>query len=304
MSKNLIAIVGPTGVGKTDISIELATHFEAEIISADSRQIYKELNIGTAVPSKDQLNAVPHHFIQTRSVTEYYNASLYEQEVISLTEKLFEKSQNILLVGGSTLYVDSVCFGIDDIPDIDEQLRNDLLQRVNNEGIDGLRLELKKLDPEYYSVVDLKNKNRILRAVEVSLQTGKPYSSFRVDKKCNRNFNIVFVGLNRDREELYNRINLRVESMIEEGLVEEAKEVYHLRDKNALKTVGYRELFDYFDGKHDIDTAIDLIKRNSRKYARRQITWFKRYKDLIWFQPEQKEEIINHILKEIERKEL
>ncbi len=295
MQKNLIIIIGPTGVGKTDISIDISKKYNADIISSDSRQFYKELCIGTAVPTKEQLNAVKHHFIQNKSITDYYNASLYELDVIKLMSEMYKSHDNLLLVGGSGMYVDAVCNGIDDIPDIDADLRKSLIERSENDGIESLRIELKRLDPEFYDTVDLKNKQRILRALEVCHQSGKTFTSFRTKKTKDRDFKTIKIGLNRDREELYNRINLRVDMMIEEGLVEEARSVHEFKEANALKTVGYRELFDYFEGIHSLEKAIELIKRNSRHYAKRQLTWFARDKEITWFHPDNSEEIFNHI---------
>ena len=293
--KHLIIITGPTASGKTDLAVNLAEHYGTEIISADSRQIFKEMRIGTAVPDKEVLLRVPHYFIQTRSVNDYYNAFMYETEVISLLENtLFPKYDTVIMCGGSMMYVDAVCNGIDLIPDPDMEIRNNLWQRFNNEGIVPLQEMLLKLDPEYYKICDLNNHKRIIKAVEVSIQTGKPYSTFRTGKTKQRSFNIIKVGVNMPREVLHNRINQRVDKMIGEGLVDEARALYPLKHLNSLNTVGYRELFDYFDNKTDLSTAVELIKRNTRRYARKQISWFNGDNNIVWFQPDKVDDIINY----------
>ncbi|HBS88415.1 MAG: tRNA (adenosine(37)-N6)-dimethylallyltransferase MiaA [Bacteroidetes bacterium GWF2_38_335] len=296
MKNRLIIITGPTGVGKTDLSIEIARILDTEIISCDSRQFFRELKIGTAVPSDEQLKIVPHHFIRHISVCDYYNAFMFETDTLSLLEKLFKNHNSVLMTGGSGMYIDAVCNGIDDIPDVDMDLREGLIKRMNEEGLESLRFELKILDPESYNFIDLKNGQRILRALEVSLQTGKPYSSFRKETKKIRPFDIVKIALNRDRNELYRRIDLRVDQMFDSGLVDEASEVFSLKGTYALKTVGYRELFDYFDGKTSLSEAKDLIKRNSRRYAKRQISWLLRDKEYSWFHPDDFEGIQNFIV--------
>jgi len=283
-------------VGKTDLSIEIARILDTEIISCDSRQFFRELKIGTAVPSDEQLKIVPHHFIRHISVCDYYNAFMFETDTLSLLEKLFKNHNSVLMTGGSGMYIDAVCNGIDDIPDVDMDLREGLIKRMNEEGLESLRFELKILDPESYNFIDLKNGQRILRALEVSLQTGKPYSSFRKETKKIRPFDIVKIALNRDRNELYRRIDLRVDQMFDSGLVDEASEVFSLKGTYALKTVGYRELFDYFDGKTSLSEAKDLIKRNSRRYAKRQISWLLRDKEYSWFHPDDFEGIQNFIV--------
>jgi tRNA dimethylallyltransferase len=277
--KKLIVIAGPTAVGKTDFAINLAQKLETEIISCDSRQIFKEIKIGTARPSDEELKKVKHHFIASHSIFDYYNASMYEVEALKLTEKLFSKYDNLILAGGSGLYINALLFGIDDLPTIDPNLRHELQIKFETEGIESIRLMLKSLDPAYYKKVDLKNHKRILKALEVSIQTGKPYSSFLTGQKKKRNFEYQIIVLNRDRQILHQRINQRVDIMIDNGLLEEAKSLFQYRYLSPLKTVGYRELFDYFDGKTDLKTAIDLIKRNTRRYARKQITWFKKYQN-------------------------
>ncbi len=283
-------------MGKTDLSIEIARILDTEIISCDSRQFFRELKIGTAVPSDEQLKIVPHHFIRHISVCDYYNAFMFETDTLSLLEKLFKNHNSVLMTGGSGMYIDAVCNGIDDIPDVDMDLREGLIKRMNEEGLESLRFELKILDPESYNFIDLKNGQRILRALEVSLQTGKPYSSFRKETKKIRPFDIVKIALNRDRNELYRRIDLRVDQMFDSGLVDEASEVFSLKGTYALKTVGYRELFDYFDGKTSLSEAKDLIKRNSRRYAKRQISWLLRDKEYSWFHPDDFEGIQNFIV--------
>jgi len=292
---SLIVILGPTGIGKTDLSIEIAQEFNTEIISSDSRQVYKELKIGTAVPSDEQLSKVKHHFIGNKSIYDYYNASMFEFEVLDTLEILFKKYKQVVMTGGSGMYINAVCDGIDELPTIDQKLREDLIKKHEKEGIESLRMQLKMLDPVSYDKIDLKNPKRILKALEVSLQTGKPYSTFLTESKKKREFKIIKVGLQREREELYERINLRVDQMVEEGLIDEAKRYYKDRKLNSLNTVGYKELFNYFDGSITKEKAIELIKRNSRHYAKRQISWFSRDKDIVWFHPEKKESIVEFI---------
>lgn len=293
--KHLIIITGPTASGKTDLAVTLAEHFDTEIISADSRQIFKEMRIGTAVPDDEVLHRVKHHFIQTRSVKEYYNAFMYETEVIDLLEQqLFVNHDVAIMCGGSMMYVDAVCNGIDLIPDPDMAVRNRLWQQFENEGIEPLRQQLLQLDPEYYKICDLNNHKRIIKALEVSIQTGKPYSSFRTGNKKQRSFAIIKIGVNYPREILHQRINQRVDKMIGEGLLDEARSLYSLKHLNSLNTVGYRELFDFFDNKTSLETAVEHIKRNTRRYARKQISWFNGDKDLTWFQPDKVDDIINY----------
>ena len=274
--KTLKVIVGPTASGKTEYSIELAKQYNSPIISCDSRQIYKELKIGTAPPSEEQLAQIKHYFIFSHSIFDFYTAGKYELEALELINNLFLTHDTLIVVGGSGLYVDALCYGIDDFPDSDMILRDNLMQRLSAEGIESLRNELRLLDPESYETIDKKNPQRIVRALEVCLQTGKKFSSFKSSSSKQRNFTIERTIIERPREELYDRINLRVDKMIESGLIDEAKELHKFKDLPALKTVGYKELFDYFDGKTSLEEAIDLIKRNTRRYAKRQITWFKR----------------------------
>lgn len=301
MPKTLVVLTGPTGIGKTSLSIEIAKHFKTEIVSSDSRQIFKELSIGTAVPSKKELEAVRHHLIQTHSITENYNASRYEHEALAVLEKLFQQHNVLLLVGGSMLYIDAVCKGIDIMPDADPEIRNNLKTQLETDGIESLRLQLKQLDPTYYDKVDLKNPARIIHALEICIMTGKPYSSFRTNPQKERPFNIIKIGLNTDREALHQRINRRVDEMLKQGLIEEVRRVYPQKQLNSLNTVGYRELFDWFDGSISKEKAIELIKRNSRRYARKQITWFRRDEQMKWFEPNQKEEILGYITKQIKK---
>ncbi len=291
----LVVLAGPTAVGKTKLAIELAEYFKTCIINADSRQLYKELQIGTAPPTPEELNKVEHYFVQILSVKDYYNVSQFENEVISLLYELFKTRKLIFLVGGSGLYIDAVCNGIDDMPNYDPELRKELLIQYEKNGIDWFRALLKKLDPNTYQNIDLKNKNRIFRAVEVCLQTGKPYSYFLKNTKKHRPFKILKIALNRNRLELYDIINNRVDKMTEKGLIEEAKSLYSFKNYTPLKTVGYKELFDYLENKYSLDEAIDLIKRNTRKYARKQLTWFRRDKDYRWFHPNDKSLIIHYI---------
>jgi tRNA dimethylallyltransferase len=287
----LVVILGPTGVGKTRLTIELAKKFQTEILSADSRQFYRELKIGTASPTPAELSEARHHFIGHISITDYYNASMYETEALEVLEKLFALRNPLFLTGGSGLYIDSLCNGIDDLPHVDEEVRKQWELKYQEYGLEYLQQELLKLDPVHYEKVDLNNPKRVLKALEVCLITGKPYSSFLTQPKRERDFVLLKIGLNMNREDLYNRINLRVDEMMENGLVEEAETLYTSRHLNALNTVGYKELFDYFDGHITIEKAIELIKRNSRHYAKRQLTWFMRDKEIHWFTPGEKTEI-------------
>jgi tRNA dimethylallyltransferase len=295
MGNLLIVLLGPTGVGKTDISIVLATHFNCEIISADSRQFFREMKIGTAVPDDLQLNAIKHHFVGSISVKEYYSSSLFESDVLDLLPHLFGKNHVVLMSGGSGMYIDAVCNGMDDIPDVDPVIREKYISMYHNAGIEGLRVALKLLDPEHYTKVDLKNHKRIIRALEICETAGRPYSSFLNKQKSDRDFSIIKIGLERDRDELYARINSRVDAMVRNGLEEEARQLYAFRNFNALNSVGYKEFFDFLDGKVTRDKAIELIKRNSRRYAKRQITWWGKDKDIKWFNPDKIQEIIDYI---------
>lgn len=279
----LVVITGPTGVGKTKLCADLAAVFNAPVISSDSRQMYREMRIGTAPPSTDQMKKAKHYFIGNLSIHEYYNASMFEMESLALTEKLFTKTEVVFMTGGSGLYIEAICRGIDDLPDVDHKLRKDLKEKYRSEGIGWLRQQLKKLDPAHYDVVDLKNPNRMLKALEISFITGKPYSSFLTGNKKKRFFSVIKIGLNRERTELYNIINSRVDKMMEKGLLNEAENLFRYRHLNALNTVGYKELFDYMEGKCTLGRAVELIKRNSRHYAKRQMTWLARDKEITWF---------------------
>jgi tRNA dimethylallyltransferase len=298
-NKYLAIVLGPTASGKTDIAIQVAEIFNTEIISADSRQLYKELKIGTAVPDQDQLDRVSHHFIRTISVHDYYNASMYEMDVLKVLTRLFIDKDIVVMAGGSGMYIDAVCHGIDDLPAIDPKVRENLVQRFKNEGIESLRLELKTLDPGYYLKADLKNPKRILKALEIYYMTGIPYSAFLSGQKKERPFKIIKIGLNPDRKDLYDRINMRVDKMIETGLVDEAKSYYGIKDCNALNTVGYKEIYDYLDGTITLEQAVSLIKRDTRRYARRQLTWFRKDKTIRWFGSADIRQIIDYIKKQI-----
>ncbi|NJO89737.1 MAG: tRNA (adenosine(37)-N6)-dimethylallyltransferase MiaA [Chloroflexia bacterium] len=298
--KTLIVVVGPTGIGKTDLGVFLAQKLDTEIISADSRQFYNELKIGTAVPSDEELTAAKHHFIGHLSIHDYYNASTFEFKVVNLLNSKFQQYTTMIMVGGSGMYVDAVCKGIDDLPEIDQEIRARLEKKYRDEGIESLRFELKRLDPEYYDVVDLRNPKRILKGLEICMMTGKTYTSFRKSIKKERDFDILKIGLTMEREKLYERIEKRVDLMVEQGLIEEAKEFYPFKHLNSLNTVGYKELFAHFDGEYDLDKAIELIKRNSRRFAKRQLSWFNRDKEINWFDREEKDKIWEFINKEVE----
>ena len=291
--QTLIVITGPTAVGKTALTIQLACHYGIPVINADSRQIYRELKIGTAAPTLKQLQQAKHYFVGTKSIEDYYNASIYEQEVMSILKT--SSSDMNLLSGGSMMYIDAVCNGIDDIPTIRDDIRLEMKRRYQAEGLEALCEDLKRLDPEHYAIVDRKNHRRVIHALEVCYQTGRTYTSFRTQQKRERPFRIVKIGLNREREELYNRINLRVDQMIEQGLLYEVEGLYARRHLNALNTVGYKELFDYMDGRWSKEEAIERIKGNTRRYARKQLTWFKRDDSVCWFHPDQQEEILKYI---------
>ena len=291
----LIVILGPTGVGKTDVCLRVAEHFCIPIINADSRQLYREIPIGTAAPTPSQQARVRHFFVGTHSIDDYYSASMYEQDVLQLLEKLWEDKRIALLSGGSMMYVDAVCNGIDDIPTVDDEIRVWMKERFAREGLDALCEELRQLDPDYYEIVDRKNYRRVIHALEIIHQSGKTYTSFRTQQTKERPFRILKIGLNRPREELYDRINRRVDQMVANGLVEEARRMYPHRENNALNTVGYKELFLAFDGKWTLDEAIERIKGNTRRYCRKQLTWYKRDTTIHWFSPDQVEDIIHLI---------
>lgn len=294
-SKRLIVVVGPTAAGKTKLGIALARHFHTDVISADSRQIFREMSIGTAKPGVEEREDVTHHFIDTLSVTDDYNAGKFERDVLSLLDQLFIKHDDVLMVGGSGMYVRAVCEGLDEMPDVPESVRVEILENYRSKGLSWLQQEVMENDPEYFAVVDQMNPARLMRALEIVRTTGLPASNYRVNRRVERPFSVVKIGLEMDREELYKRIDARVDKMIDSGLVEEVKRLEQFKSRNALQTVGYQELFDYFDGKHDLDEAIRLIKRNSRRYAKRQMTWFKREEGIQWFHPDQLEKIITHL---------
>ena len=282
-------------MGKTQEAVRVARALHTEIISADSRQVYRELGIGTAVPDNSERKKIKHHLLQHRSVWDYYNASMFETEALEALEKIFRNSDTAVIAGGSGLYLRALCDGIDEIPAVDPEIRIQLQERMKNEGLESLRFDLKKLDPDSYAAMDLKNPNRILKALEISMTTGKPYSGYLTHGKKERDFHILKIGLNMNRGTLYERIDKRVDVMIQKGLLEEAKACIPYRERNALKTVGYKELFDHLDGKTDLKEAVRLIKRNSRRFARRQITWFNADPEFRWFEPGQTEEILGYI---------
>ena len=295
-TKHLIVIVGPTAIGKTSLSINLAKYYNTEIISADSRQFFKELLIGTAPPSKKELSIIRHHFVQHISIEEEYNVGKFEKQAIKKIEELFCFKDKLILVGGSGLYIDAICYGLDEMPKISSRIRDGIRQLYKNKGINFLLSELKEKDPIFYEQVDKRNPHRLMRALEVIYSANKPFSSFRKRKVKKRNFNIVKVGLQiGDRNNLYNKINTRVDYMIKKGLIEEVESLKKHRNKNALQTVGYKEIFEYFDGKHTLEEAIDKIKQNTRRFAKRQITWNNRDKDITYFSPSKINDIINFI---------
>lgn len=293
--KRLIVVTGPTAVGKTDLCMDLARKFSIPVINADSRQLFRELKIGTAAPTPQQLQQVHHYFVGTLSIGDYYSASMYEQDVTNLLEKLFQDSNYALLSGGSMMYIDAVCNGIDDIPTVDDKTRATMKRRLAEEGLEALVEELRQLDPEHYAIVDRQNPRRVVHALEICHMTGKTYTSFRKAQKKLRPFSIIKIGLNREREELYNRINLRVDQMMADGLLTEVEDMLPYRSANALNTVGYKELFNYTDGIWSLEEAVERIKGNTRRYARKQLTWFKRDEHMKWFRPDEKESIMNYI---------
>lgn len=300
MKNTLIVLPGPTGVGKTGFAVELASRFRCDIISCDSRQFYREMKIGTAAPDNEQLSRVRHHFIGFISVTDYYSVSLFERDVLALLPKLFEVNPVVIMTGGSMLYMDAVCRGMDDIPDTDPAVRQRYAEMYQKEGIAGLRMVLRMVDPEYYSKVDLHNPRRILRALEITASTGIPYSTFLTAPVRERDFRIIRTGLTRGRGELYSRIDARVDAMMNAGLEEEARSLLEYRGLNALNTVGYRELFRWFDGEISREAAITLIKRNTRRYARKQMTWWNRDSDINWFDASEEELIFSWIKSRME----
>ena len=294
-NRRLIVVVGPTASGKTDLSIALARHYNAPILSTDSRQVYKGLPIGTAYPSEEQLQSVEHHFIAERELTEDFNCGQYEKEALERLDTLFKSVNTVVAVGGSGLYIRALCEGMDSLPEADATLREQLATRLQNEGVECLANQLRELDPEYYQVVDRNNPARIMRALEVCLSSGQKYSELRKGERKERDFQIVKIGVSMPREQLYDRVNRRVEMMIAAGLEAEARSVLAYRHCNSLHTVGYSEMFDYFDGKTTLDEAIELIKRNTRHYAKRQMTWFRRDEQIAWFAPTDYQQIIKYI---------
>jgi len=294
-NKKLVVIAGPTAVGKTSLCINLAKQFTTDIISADSRQFYREMTIGTAKPSIEEMQGIKHHFIDSHSIEQIYDVGKYEIDVLLLLEKLFKEKDMIILTGGSGLYIKAVCEGFDEMPEVNEGLREELNLQYSKTGIELLVTELKELDPNYALEVDIANPQRVIRALEVIKSVGKPYSSFRNKTKKVRPFEILKIGLIRERVELYGRIDRRVDAMLLNGLIEETRSLYNHKDKYALQTVGYQELFDFFDNKFNYPEAVSLIKRNSRRYAKRQLTWFRKDKEIKWFHPDDEDEIINYI---------
>jgi tRNA dimethylallyltransferase len=293
--RTLLVVTGPTGVGKTSLTIHLAQILKTEILSADSRQFYREMKIGTARPGEAELNLAPHHFVGHISIHEEYNVSRFESEAISLLDKLFQDHQIVILTGGSGLYINAVCNGIDDLPDPDDTLRNELKTLYSEEGIDSLRSKLRILDPVYYRKVDIANPKRLLRALEVCITTGRPYSELRKNEIKVRNFEIVMIGLTREKEALNQRINDRVDKMMEDGLLDEVRNLLSYQHLNALNTVGYKEFIPYFSGEISLELAVANVKTHSRRYAKRQMTWFRKDKSIRWFNPENAEEIVYQI---------
>ncbi|WP_416443054.1 tRNA (adenosine(37)-N6)-dimethylallyltransferase MiaA [Leeuwenhoekiella sp. A16] len=298
MTNYLITVVGPTAIGKTALGIRLANYFNTEVISADSRQFFKEMSIGTAVPSKEELIMAKHHFIQNISIHDKYNVGMFEREAISKLNEFFDQKQAVVMVGGSGLYVDAVIKGLDDFPPVKPDIRANLTEKLNTEGIESLQQLLKDLDPEHYSNIDLNNTQRLIRALEVCLSSGKSYSSFLAKNNTTRNFETIKIGLHAEREIIYDRINKRVDIMMQNGLEAEARSLFELKELNALQTVGYRELFEYFEGKLSQEEAISEIKKNTRRFAKRQLTWFRRDQTINWFDYETPSEEIIEMIKE------
>lgn len=300
MSKFLISVVGPTAIGKTTLSIKLAQYFKTEIISADSRQFFKEMFIGTAAPSKDEIQATKHHFIHHKSINDTYNVGAFEKEALQTLQSIFKTKDIVIMVGGSGLYIDAVTKGLDEFPNVDSNIRAQLNTDLETKGLSFLQEQLKSLDTDSYNTIAIDNPHRVIRALEICISTGKPFSSFLNKHKSKRPFKTIAIGLHADREIIYSRINKRVDIMIEEGLIDEAKELYPYKSLNALNTVGYKELFNYFDGNWTLDFAISEIKKNTRRFAKRQLTWFKKDKSILWFDFEPSiEEIISEINKKI-----
>lgn len=294
-NKTLIVLLGPTGVGKTNISLKIAEEFHAPIISSDSRQLYRELKIGTAAPTEAELQKAQHYFIATHTIHEEYNAGQYEQDVIRLLDDLYRHTDVAMLVGGSMMYIDAVCNGMDELPAISAEVRNYWINAYREHGLAFLQDELRRTDPEHFQQVDIQNYKRVMHALEICMMTGKKYSELRTGVKKQRNFRICKIGLNRPRQELYDRINARVDEMILQGLVQEAEQFYQFKELNTLNTVGYKELYAWMDGKCSFDDAVNLIKQDSRRYAKRQLTWFRRDAEIAWFYPDDESEILRHI---------
>ena len=296
MGKHLITIIGPTGIGKTNLAIKIANYFKTEIVSADSRQFYKEMNIGTAKPSNSELNSIKHHLINNKSINDDYNISDYEKDALNSINSIFNKNDIAILVGGSGLYINTILYGLDEIPEISNDTRNSLYLDLELKGIKKLQDQLKLLDPVSHDAIDINNPRRLIRALEVSISTGKSYSSFLKKKKKKRDFNIIVLGINQDRSELYNKIDTRVDNMVESGLINEAKELYSLKSLKVLNTIGYSEVFNYIENKYSLEECISEIKKNTRRYAKRQLTWFKSIDKVEWITPEYDfEKIIAHI---------
>ena len=299
MKKSLIVLLGPTAVGKTELSLQLAERLGCPIISADSRQLYRDMVVATAAPTREQLARVPHYFIGTLALTDYYSAACYEEEAMALMQELFAHHDTLLLTGGSMMYIDAVCNGIDEIPTISDEVRRAVVTRYEEAGLDVLLEELLRLDPVFYERVDRRNPKRVIHAVEICRMTGQPYSSLRTETKKERPFDIVKIGLTRPRAELYERINSRVDAMMRDGLEAEARKLYPYRHLNALNTVGYKEMFAYFDGTYDLPAAVEKIKRNTRVYARKQMTWFRRDDTIVWFTPDDRLKLFAYVEKRL-----
>lgn len=295
MQKHLIVVAGPTAVGKTAMAVRVAKHFNTDVISADSRQFYKEMAIGTAKPTVEEMDGVPHHFVDFLPIEQDYNAGAFERDVLELLEKLFAEKDVVVLAGGSGLYVDAVCKGFDSVPPRDEKLRAELQQKLEDEGIWALQDQLEKVDPEYYKQVDIHNPHRLMRALEVNLVSGKSYLEFRKQEAQKRPFNVIKIALNTDREVLYDRINRRVDIMMEQGQLEEARALYPKRELNSLQTVGYRELFEHFDGDKSLEDAIAMMKQNTRRFAKRQLTWLRRDENTTWFERDDFDGVMDYL---------
>lgn len=294
--KTLITLQGPTGVGKTELSLRLAEFFDTCILNADSRQVYRDIPIGTAAPTEAEKQRVPHHFVGMLALDDYYSAAQYESDVLQLlNDEVFPQKDVAILSGGSMMYIDAVCKGIDDIPTIDAETREMMRERYEREGLEPLAEELRLLDPDYYAECDIRNPKRVVHALEICYMTGRTYTSFRVRRKAHRPFRIIKVGLQREREELYARINRRVDSMMQDGWLDEARRVLPFRHCNSLNTVGYKELFKYLDGEWELDFALEKIRRNTRVYSRKQMTWFRRDEEVRWFHPEDANGILDYL---------